>query len=515
MAKSLFKSTSIFAGMTFLSRILGFARDMIVASLLGATAGSDAFFVAFKLPNFMRRLFGEGAFSQAFVPVLSEYREHETHEEVRRFISRVMGTLGLTLFIFTILAVLLAPQVIHLFAPGFHAGEPRFEMASHMLRITFPYVLFICLTAMAGATLNSYDRFAAPAFTPVFLNLSLIVAALWAAPRFDVPVYALAYGVFAAGVIQLLFQFPFLSRLQLLPKPAVHWKDPGVKRVIRLMLPALFGAGISQLNLMLDTIFASFLTVGSVSWLYYSDRLTSFPLGVIGVAVATVVLPHLSRQHVSGTKASYSKGMDWGIQTVLLLGMPAAVGLLLLAVPLLSTLLQYGEFSHQDMIMTSRSLMALAIGVPFFMLAKVLASGFYSRQDIKTPVKVGLVAMFVNIFFNALLIQPLAHAGLALATTIASAVQVIILASVLKRQGHYIPGQGWSMFWLRLFLSNSALALSLFFTRGASSLWEHWLWYQRAFHLLGLVFLAVAVYFVSLRLLGLPFRWYVNLQESN
>ena len=405
MSKALFKSTSVVVAMTMISRVFGFIRDMVSAYFFGAGAAFDAFSVAFKIPNFMRRLFAEGSFSQAFVPVLSEYQKQKNPDEIQRFINSMAGSLGLVLLCVTIAGELLAPWLIRVIAAGFDTDGPRYELAVTMLRITFPYLMLISLTAFCGSILNTYSRFLVAAFTPVFLNICMIAAAIWFAPQFYAPIIALAWGVFVAGVVQLLFQIPFLKQLRLLPIPRPNFRDPGVKKVLKLMVPALFGVSVSQINLLMDTLFASFLIVGSVSWLYYSDRLMEFPLGVFGVAISTVILPNLSRHHASQSHEEFSMTLDWALRCVLLVGIPAGVVLAILSGPMLSTLFQHGTlFDGHSVMMAKQSLAMFAIGIAPFMLIKILASGFYAKQNLRTPVRIGVIAMIANILFNCILI---------------------------------------------------------------------------------------------------------------
>ncbi len=506
MAKSLLRSTGLVSSMTMISRLLGFARDMVIANIFGATAGVDAYLVAFKIPNFLRRLFAEGAFAQAFVPVLSEYKERQTQEEIQNFVSRMSGTLGLVLLIICILVVIASPLVVMVFAPGFHHGDMRFDLASRMLRITFPYLFFISLTAFAGSVQNTHGHFGIPAITPIFLNICLILAAFLLAPLLHVPIMALAWGIFFAGIVQLLFQLPFMYRLHLLCMPKFDWQDPGVRRVLKLMVPALFGVSVAQINLMLDTVFASFLKVGSVSWLYYSDRLMNFPLGVFGVAIATVILPNLSRKHASNSVEAYSKTMDWGIRSIFLIGVPSAIGLFILAGPLLSTLLGYGHFTHTDVIMSRKSLLAFAIGVPSFMMIKVLASGFYAQQNIRTPVKIAALAMLTNMVLNAILIFPLAHAGLALATSIAAMLNAGLLFIGIRRRGIYQAAPGWGKFALQMLLANGVMALWLWWGSDSLNQWFAWHWWIKAGHLFYLIAVAMILYFAILRVMGMRVR---------
>ncbi len=502
MSKSLFKSTSVVASMTLISRIFGFLRDMVTAQLFGATAAFDAFSVAFRIPNLMRRLFAEGSFSQAFVPVLSEYQKQKSPEEIKQFVNAIAGTLGFVLLCVTIVGVIFAPWIIRLFAPGFETEGARFDMAVTMLRITFPYLFLISLTAFAGAILNTYSRFWVAAFTPIFLNICMIAAAFWLAPRLNLPIVGLAWGVLIAGIVQLFFQWPFLRRLGLLPKPTVRFHDNGVMRVLKLMVPALFGVSVSQINLLLDTLFASFLVVGSVSWLYFSDRLMEFPLGVIGVAISTVILPHLSRHHASESGEDFSQTLDWALRCVLLVGLPAAVVFAVISGPLLSTLLQHGHFDAHAVLMTRKSLSMFALGIAPFMIIKILAAGFYAKQDMRTPVRIGIMAMISNMVFNIILIWPLKHAGIALATSLSAMLNGGFLFYFLRQRKIYIPRDGWYYFGFRLVFANTVLAVFLWFGAGDIQDWitHNTLW--RVIHLSGLLITAVVIYFAGLWLAG-------------
>ena len=509
MSTRLLKSTATVGGFTFISRILGFARDMVFANLFGAGAATDAFFVAFKIPNFLRRLFAEGAFSQAFVPVLSEYKTHRSQAEVRLLVANTSGTLGVILLLLTLLAMVGATPLVTVFAPGFRGDEAKFALTAEMLRITFPYLLLISLTALSGGILNSYGRFAIPAVTPVWLNLALIGAAFFLAPLFEPSVVGLAWGVLIAGVLQLLFQFPSLRRLGLLPRPRWGWHDEGVRRILKLMLPAIFGSSVAQINLLLDTIIASFLVSGSVSWLYYSDRLVEFPLGIFGIALATVILPNLSQRHAEADPQAFSRTLDWGLRWVFLIGTPAAVGLILLAAPMLATLFHYGAFGAQDVTMAALSLMAYGVGLLGFMLVKVLAPGFYARQDTRTPVRFGVYSMVANMGMNLLFVVPMAltgiegpHAGLALATSLAAFLNAALLFGQLRRSGVFVAQAGWGWFFLRLLFANAAMALPLWWLRGPLEQWLSWGASARAFYLGELVLLGIGLYLAALWLVG-------------
>jgi putative peptidoglycan lipid II flippase len=505
LSRQLFKSTAVVSSMTMISRILGFIRDMLFARIFGVDSATDAFFVAFKIPNFLRRLFAEGAFAQAFVPVLSDYKEQGSAEALRRFIDRTAGTLALVLMLVTIIGIVAAPILIMMFAPGFIAQGRQYDLAVEMLRITFPYLFFISSVAFAGGILNSHGKFAVPALTPVFLNICMIVAAVWLSPLMPEPVVALAWGVFAAGIVQLMFQFPALVRLGLMPRLRFGFTDSGVKRIMKLMLPAIFGVSITQINLLLDTLIASFLTAGSVSWLYYSDRLVEFPLGVFGIALATVILPSLSRHHSAENPEAFSNALDWGLRLVLLIGVPASLGLLLLAEPMLSTLFQYNEFGQFDVDMAGRSLMAYALGLLGFILVKVLVPGFTSRKDTKTPVRFGIYAMIANMAMNIALVFPLAHAGLALATSLGAFFNAGLLFSRLLRDKIYRPGKNWRVFILRIILANEIMAVFLW-KYVDSGWWADWSAQQRVGQLALWIVVAACIYAMSLLLSGFRVR---------
>ena len=501
--QSFLRSTSLVSLMTFISRIMGFVRDMLLAYLFGAEAGIDAFYVAFRIPNFMRRLFAEGAFAQAFVPTLSEYQKTHSPEDVRTFIARVSGHLGAVLSLITVIGILASPVIIFIFAPGFGEGSERTMLSTEMLRITFPYLMFISLTAMAGAVLNTYGYYGVPAFTPVFLNICMILAACYLSPYLSHPVVGIAWGVFIAGIVQLVFQIPFLYRRGLLVVPRLHRGDPGVKKVMKLMVPALFGVSVAQLNLMVDSIFASFLPVGSVTWLYFTDRLTDFPLGVFAVAIATVILPNLSRRHIEENHEKFSHHLDWGLRLILLIGIPAGLGLLIFSVPMLATAFGYGKFIAFDVTQTQKSLMTLSLGLPAFMMIKVLASGFYAKQDIKTPVKVGAFSMLVNSLLCAALIWPLAHAGLTLASALAGYVNAGLLLALLLRRKLYSPQPGWGKYIMQLIAANAAMGIYLFNMAGQISYWMDLVVTTRVIVLLTHVGIAVLIYLASLYLLGI------------
>jgi putative peptidoglycan lipid II flippase len=512
MSRHLLKATSVVGLNTLLSRVLGLVRDVAFAGFLGAGGGPlmDAFLVAFKIPNFLRRLFAEGSFSQAFVPVLAEWKQKHGEAATAELVERTAGTLAGVLGLVTLVGVVAAPLLILLFAPGFQSDGTRFELAVDMLRWTFPYLLFIALTALAGSVLNLYGRFAVPAFTPVWLNVVNIGTVVWLAPGSERPELVLAAGVFVAGLVQLAFQLPFLRQIGMLRLPRWGWSHPGVKKIMTLMLPAMFGSSVTQVSLLLDTILASLMVVGSVSWLYYADRLMEFPLGVFGIALATVVLPALSQRHAESSPVEFQKTLDWALRLVFVFGTAASVGLFVLAGPMLTTLFQYGKFEARDVEMAAYALMPYAVGMFGFTLVKILAPAFFARQDTRTPVRIGLTALAVTVGFNLAVVLPWTmaegvapHAGLAAATSLGALCNAALLYRTLVASGAYRPSAGWGALLLKVGLANAAMAALLWVGAGELALWLEWGAATRIIHLTGLIALGGAVYLAALWLMGL------------
>ena len=504
----LVKSSAMVGSATMLSRVLGLLRDVVLANLIGANGNADAFFVAFKIPNFLRRLFAEGAFAQAFVPVLADTREHGGQAAVRALVDRVAGVLGGTLLVLTLITVMASPVVATIFAPGFLRDPAKLALTGDLIKLTFPYLLLISLTGFAGAILNSYQRFAVPALTPILLNLSLIAAALWFAPSFDEPVVALALGVLVAGFAQLLFQVPALAGIGLVPRPRWAPRHEGVRRIMVLMVPALFGVSVSQINLLLDTVLASLLPTGSVSWLYYSDRLTELPLGVFAIAIATVILPTLSGQSARADDPAFASTLSWAIRSVLLIAIPATAALAVLAEPLLATLFQYGAFSGDDRDMAAASLRAYTLGLGAFMLVKVLAPGFYAREDMRTPVRIGIIAMVANMVLNVAFVFPLmwwlnlGHVGLALATSVSAWLNALLLFRGLRRDA-VLPQGSLPFRWLfQVTAATAAMLAILLWLVPDQAMWAEWLWWQRARQLGILCSAGLGVFGVSLLCCG-------------
>ncbi|HHF3075326.1 murein biosynthesis integral membrane protein MurJ [Vibrio diabolicus] len=509
MSKRLLKSGMIVSAMTFISRVLGLVRDVVVANLMGAGASADVFFFANKIPNFLRRLFAEGAFSQAFVPVLTESHAQGDMDKTRELIARAAGTLGVIVSIVTILGVLGSGVVTAVFGFGWfldwmHGGPAaaKFELASVMLKITFPYLWFITFVALSGAILNTLGKFAVSSFTPVFLNVMIILAAWFISPQMEMPEIGLSIGVFLGGLVQFLFQIPFLIKAGVMVKPKWGWRDPGVVKIRTLMIPALFGVSVSQINLLFDTFIASFLQTGSISWLYYSDRLLEFPLGLFGIAIATVILPALSRKHVDAQSEGFAQTMDWGVRMVILLGLPAMLGLMVLAKPMLMVLFMRGEFSPQDVHQASLSLFAYASGLLNFMLIKVLAPGYYSRQDTKTPVKYGIIAMVTNMVFNAIFAYFYGYVGLAIATALSAFVNMALLYRGLHIAGVYQITKRTVFFIIRLVIAGAAMVAAILWQLEDMPVWLDWSFAHRSGVLGMLIGLGAVVYLVVLFLTG-------------
>ncbi|UXZ05242.1 murein biosynthesis integral membrane protein MurJ [Moraxella nasicaprae] len=509
MAKSrLFRSTMTVSSMTMLSRILGLVRDMVQMSVFGAGTLMDAFVVAFKIPNFLRRLFAEGAFSQAFVPILTEYKEKKTFNEVQLLISQVSGVLSLALLALTVVVIAIAPWVMRLFSPGFMNDPAQFAAATDLLRITFPYLFFISMTAFFGSILQSYGRFAAPAFAPVLLNVCMIVASLVIAPLLDKPIMALGYAVAVAGLLQLLIQLPQLWQQKLLVAPKFDFHHEGVRRILAMMLPAIFGVSVTQLNLLLSTIFASFMVKGSMSWMYSAERLSELPLGLIGVAIGTVILPSLSSSRAKSDDETFKKTMDWAARLIILVGLPASLAMFALSDVLMDALFVRGKFSHQDALMSGLALKSLSGGILGFMLIKIFAPAFFANQDTKTPVKVGIISVVCNMIFSVVFVGifylaklPL-HGGLALATTMASFVNAGLLYYILQKRAIFSFGSHWKKMFAQFIIASTAMMIALYIAIPYYPL-DGSLWLKIAI-LLGICILGASIY--GLALLATGFR---------
>ena len=511
MANSLFRSGMIVSAMTMISRVLGLVRDAVVANLLGANASADVFLFANRIPNFLRRLFAEGAFAQAFVPVLSEIKEQQGDDAVRLFVARAAGTLGTILIIVTLIGVIGSPIIAALFGAGWFvdwyqggADGEKFLLASSLLKWTFPYLFFVSLVAFSGAILNVYNRFAVAAFTPVLLNIAIIGCAIFLHQQFDVGAYALAIGVFVGGVVQLAFQIPFLYRAKMLVRPRWGWHDEGVKKVRTLMIPALFGVSVSQINLFLDTVIASFLVTGSIAWLYYADRLIEFPLGLFGIGIATVILPTLSKLHAGDKGSDFQVTLDWGVRFVIFLGLPAMVGLMLISPLIITVLFDHGAFASagEDHVRAvALGVAAYAVGLVSFMLIKVLAPGFYARQDTRTPVRIGIIAMALNMVFNLMLAPFIGYLGLALATALSATCNAFLLYRQLAKDEVYHFSRFSLAFSSKCLIASAVMGILVYLVQ-AQFTWQDWPLFEQIILLAGLIGAAASTYFGMLFIFG-------------
>lgn len=507
---NLLRALATVSGLTLVSRIFGFVRDVVIARMFGAGLATDAFFVAFRIPNLLRRLFAEGAFSQAFVPILAEYRTRRGEAETHDLVSKVATVLTLVLSLVTVVGVLAAPAIVYVTAPGFSQTPQKFDLTVSMLRVTFPYILFISLVALASGVLNTWSRFAVPAFTPTLLNIAFLVGALGFASYFDPPINVLPWAVLGGGVLQLAFQLPALKRIGMLPRWRRPRGDPGVKRVLKLMAPALFGVSVAQVSLVLNTIFASFLGTGAVSWLYYADRLMEFPTGLLGVALGTILLPSLAKTYADTDGAEFSRLLDWGLRMTLLLALPAAVALAVLATPLVATLFLHGAFTANDVEMTRRALVAYSAGLGGLILVKVLAPGFYSRQNVTTPVRIAIATLVITQLLNLALVTPLGHAGLALAIGLGAWFNAGMLYTKLRTHRIYTPQAGWGRFALQLAVAVAVMTAILFWLNRPSAWWIAASAQARALWLALLCVAGAGGYFASLFALGIRPRDYAR-----
>jgi putative peptidoglycan lipid II flippase len=499
---NLLRALATVSSLTMVSRVLGYARDFFIARLFGASLATDAFFVAFKIPNLLRRMFAEGAFSQAFVPILAGYRDRNSADDTRSLIDSVATLLFIALVVTAALGMAAAPVIVYVTAPGFAADPEKFALTVELLRVTFPYIVFISLVALAAGILNTWSRFSVPAITPALLNVAFIAGAAFFAPYFDPPVKVLAWAVFAGGALQLAFQLPFLAKLGLVPRWRLNLSHPGLRRILVLMAPAAFGVSVSQVSLLINQVFASFLQTGSVSWLYYADRLMELPAGVLGVAVGTILLPSLSRYHAQANQEEYARLLDWGLRITVLLAVPSAVALAVLALPLITALFHYGRFGADDAWMTRQALMAYSVGLVGMMLVKILAPGFYARQNVITPVKIGVLTLLATQAMNFAFVGPLKHAGLALAIGLGACLNAGLLYRGLRRAGAYTPNPGWPAFLLKVLVSVSVMAAVLLAAMGPASWWLSAGWELKIPAVIGLCVLGAAAYGACLALFG-------------
>jgi putative peptidoglycan lipid II flippase len=499
---NLLRSLAAVSSMTLVSRVLGFARDAIMATIFGAGAAMDAWVTAFRLPNLLRRIFAEGAFSQAFVPILADKKTIEGQEAAKAFTANVAGLLTLILAIVTLIGILAAPWIIWSTAHGFTKNQSQFELTTDLLRITFPYILLISLSSLAGAVLNTWNKFSVPAFTPTLLNISFIVFALFFAPYFDPPIMAMAWALLLGGLAQLAYQLPHLKKIGMLVRPKLNFKDPAVWRVLKQMGPAILGVSVSQISQIINQSLASLLVVGSMSWIYYADRLMELPTGLLGVALGTILLPSLSKSLANNDTDEYSKLLDWGLRLALLLALPSAVALAVIAEPLTISLFQYGKFTAHDAQMTQMALMAYAVGIPGLILIKPLAPAFYARKNIKTPVKIAVFSLLVTQGLNLVLVPFLQHTGLALSISLAAIANAGLLYYQLRKQDLFTPQPGWMSFIFKLIVAVLLMALALYGVMQLMPAWGQGHMPIRLLRLGALVAAGMVVYFAALGLFG-------------
>lgn len=499
---NLFKLIATISLLTFFSRILGLIRDTLIVSIFGIGTTSDAFFIAFKLPNFLRRIFAEGAFSQAFIPILIKYKNQKNKEKTKKFISYTFGILILILFIISFLGIFFSNYLVMIIAPGFITIPEKFNLTSLLLSIIFPYIMLISIASLFGTILNVWNNFFIPAFSPIFFNLVIISLLIFISPYFKQPVLILAYSILLGGIMQIIYQIPFLKKIDMLVLPRINIRHLGVCKVIKHIGPAIIGVSASQISLVINTIFSSFLVSGSVSWIYYADRLIELPSGILGVTLSTILLPYLSKTFFDGNKKEYLKLMDWGLRLSFLLVIPSAIGLAILAQPIVTTLFQYGKFNNFDVLMTQRILVVYSIGLPGLILVKVLAPGFYSQQDISTPVKISIICLICTQLMNLLLIKFLKHTGLAISIGIAAYLNAALLYFNIIKKKIFFPQPGWCIFFLKLFISVIFMSIILICTKMMIQSWEIGSVTYKVVRLLLVCFLGGSSYFVMLFIMG-------------
>jgi putative peptidoglycan lipid II flippase len=499
---NLLKVLSTVGMLTLLSRITGLVRESLMAVAFGAGLQMDAFQAAFRVPNILRRMFAEGAFSQAFVPILGEYQRLRGDVATRDLASSVATLLAVVLLGLSVLGVLGAPWVVYALASSFSKTPGKFELTTQLIRIMFPYILFVSLVSLAGGVLNIYRRFAIPAFTPVLLNLSIIASTIFVAPHVEPPIIALAWGVFVGGIAQLILQLRPLAQIHMLPRLSFLWRDEGVRRVLSAMGPAVLGVSAAQISALINTQLAAYLGDGRISWISYADRLMEFPSALLGVALGTVLLPSLSKHHHDANHAQYSELLDWGLRLCFLLALPAALALALLAVPLIATLYQYGRFTVNDLWQTRAALLGYSVGLLGLIAVKILAPGFYARQNMKTPVKVAVLTVVFAQTLAIILMFQIGHAGLTLSTSLGACFNATLLYIAMRRAGVYAPLPGWGSFLARVAIALLALGVVLWFAGGDDTFWLTAGLWAKVGRLAAVVAGGAAAYFAALWLLG-------------
>ncbi|WMY96952.1 MAG: murein biosynthesis integral membrane protein MurJ [Arsenophonus sp.] len=503
---NLLKTLAAISSMTMFSRMLGFIRDAIIARFFGVGVETDAFVISFRLPNLLRRIFAEGAFSQAFVPILAEYKNKKSDNETRTFISNIAGFLILVLAVITLIGMFSAPWIIYIVTPGFSEISNKFDLIFSLLKITFPYIFFISLVSLTGVVLNTWSCFTVPAFTPVFLNISMIIAVLFLAPYCTPPILALGWGILIGGILQLFYQLPFLQKIGMLVLPRISFTNKDMWRMIKLMGPLVISASISQISLIMNTMFASFLREGSVSWMYYADRLMELPNGVLGVGLGTILLPSLAKSVSIGDNKEYQRLINLGLKLCFLLALPCSIVLAILAHPLTVSLFQYGNFTSYDSRMTQYALIAYCSGLMGVIVVKVLAPGFYSKKDIKTPLKIAIITLILTQFMNFIFVDFLKHVGLALSLALSSCFHALMLYSELRRKKLFSPLSGWRKFFFKLIIALIVMTFVLLLMLNFMPIWEQGNMVLRIIRLLSVIFITAISYFFTLFVLGFRLR---------
>jgi putative peptidoglycan lipid II flippase len=499
---NLLKTLSTVSALTLLSRIAGLARESLKAFAFGAGVQMDAFEAAFRLPNILRRLFAEGAFSQAFVPILSEYQRSRGDAATRDLTGRIATLLAVVLVALSALGIVAAPWLVYVLAGGFSQTPGKVELTTELIRIMFPYILFISLVSLAGSVLNVYRRFAIPAFTPVLLNVAMISAAIFLAPYVDPPILALAWGVAIGGIAQLLLQLRPLAKLHMLPRINFDWRDEGVRRVLTAMGPAILGVSAAQVSALINTQLAAYLGNGRISWISYADRLMEFPSALLGVALGTILLPSLSKHHHDANHEQYSELLDWGLRLTFMLALPAALSLALLSVPLIATLYHYGHFSVNDLWQTRAALIGYSFGLLGLIAVKILAPGFYARQNLRTPVKIAFLTVLFAQTLAVILMFQIGHAGLTLSTSLGACFNATLLYVAMRRGGVYVPRPGWMPFLARIAVALIVLGVVLWFVPGDDAYWLHAGLWGKIGRLAWVIGAGAVSYFGALWLLG-------------
>ncbi|CAL4042849.1 Lipid II flippase MurJ [Buchnera aphidicola (Phyllaphis fagi)] len=503
---NLLKSLINISIITCLSRMLSFIRDFIVAYIFGVSIATDAFFIAFKIPNLLRRICADGAFLQVIIPMLVEYKQKGKHNSTRYFFSCVLGFMILVLFCLTLIGICLASYIIFLTAPGFLKQPKEFALAVKLLKITFPYVFFVSLSSLTTAVLNIWGYFLVPVFSPFLLNISMILFSIFLNKYFSIPILSLGWSVIVGGILQFVYQYLFLNRINMLVPPKINFKILKISNLISKVGMGIIGVSANHISLFINGILASLFISGSVSWMYYADRLVEFPVGIIGVSLGTILLSFLTKSIASCDKKQFSRLLDWGLRVTLIIGLPSSVIIFILSRPIITVLFQYGKFTKFDTLMTEQSLLGYSIGLIAFILVKVLSPGFYSRQDTKTPMIISMITISVTQIINTMLfLTSLGQLGLSLSISFSAWLNVILLYWYLYRNKIFIPQSGWLLLFIRVIVASFISSISLLFILNIMPPWDTGIVIYKLLRLFSVFLFSVIVYVITLLVLGL--RW--------